>query len=69
MALADAAATGERSFPVQGKPAHTLPRIGLLRLFLLSDAIRRRGQMSVYLRVLDVPVPSIDGPGADDGPA
>lgn len=67
--LHDAAATGDWSFRMQGKPARTLPRIALARLFLISDAIHHRGQMSVYLRLLDVPVPSIYGPSADEGPA
>lgn len=67
--LGDAAAKGDWSFRMQGKPARTLPRIALARLFLISDAIHHRGQMSVYLRLLDVPVPSIYGPSADEGPA
>jgi uncharacterized damage-inducible protein DinB len=67
--LDDAAALGDWSFLAQGKPMRTLPRIAMLRLFLLSDAIHHRGQMSVYLRLLDVPVPSIYGPSADEGPA
>jgi len=67
--VGDAAALGEWSFRMQGKPIRTLPRIAVLRLFLLSDAIHHRGQMSVYLRLLDVPVPSIYGPSADEGPA
>jgi len=64
--LDDAAARGNWSFVFQGKPMLTLPRIGFLRLFLLSDAIHHRGQMSVFLRLLDVPVPSIYGPSADE---
>jgi len=67
--LDDVAAMGDWSFLAQGKPMRTLPRIAMLRLFLLSDAIHHRGQMSVYLRLLDVPVPSIYGPSADEGPA
>ncbi len=67
--LDDAAAIGDWSFLAQGKPLRTLPRVAMLRLFLLSDAIHHRGQMSVYLRLLDVPVPSIYGPSADEGPA
>jgi len=64
--LDDGAATGNWSFVFQGKPMLTLPRIAFLRLFLLSDAIHHRGQMSVFLRLLDVPVPSIYGPSADE---
>ncbi len=67
--LDDTAASGDWSFLAQGKPIRTLPRVAMLRLFLLSDAIHHRGQMSVYLRLLDVPVPSIYGPSADEGPA
>jgi uncharacterized damage-inducible protein DinB len=66
--LDDAAAAGDWSFLAQGKPMRTLPRVAMLRLFLLSDAIHHRGQMSVYLRLLDVAVPSIYGPSADEGP-
>ena len=68
--LDDVTARGNWSFVFQGKPMLTLPRLGALRLFLLSDAIHHRGQMSVFLRLLDVPVPSIYGPSADEqGPA
>ncbi|HEY7878184.1 MAG TPA: DinB family protein [Gemmatimonadaceae bacterium] len=66
--LDDAAARGDWSFRMGGKTLNTLPRIGLARLFLLSDAIHHRGQMSVYLRLLDVPVPAIYGPSADENP-
>ena len=57
------------SFRMGGKAVMTVPRVGLLRLFLLSDAIHHRGQMTVFLRLLDVPVPSIYGPSADEAPA
>jgi uncharacterized damage-inducible protein DinB len=65
----DASAMKPWSFRMGGKPAMTVPRVGLLRLFLLSDAIHHRGQMTVFLRLLDVPVPSIYGPSADEAPA
>ncbi len=45
----------------------TLPRAGVLRSFILSHMIHHRGQLSVYLRLLNVPVPSIYGPSADEG--
>jgi len=44
------------------------PRIGVVRSFLLSHLYHHRGQLSVYLRLLEVPVPSIYGPSADDNP-
>lgn len=43
------------------------PRAGVLRGFVLSHGIHHRGQLSVYLRLLDVPVPSIYGPSGDEG--
>jgi uncharacterized damage-inducible protein DinB len=46
--------------------AFSLPRVAVLRAFVLSHLIHHRGQMSVYLRLLDVPVPSIYGPTADE---
>jgi uncharacterized damage-inducible protein DinB len=44
-----------------------LPRIAVLRGFILNHTIHHRGQMTVYLRLNDVPVPSIYGPSADEG--
>ena len=41
------------------------PRQSLLRSVLLSHLIHHRGQLTVYLRLLDVPLPSIYGPTAD----
>lgn len=43
-----------------------MPRIALVRGLALNHWIHHRGQLSVYLRLLDVPVPSIYGPSADD---
>jgi uncharacterized damage-inducible protein DinB len=45
----------------------TLPRLAALRSFVLSHIIHHRGQLSVYLRLNDVPVPPIYGPSADEG--
>lgn len=50
-----------------GKPVFTLPRIAVLRSFIMNHTIHHRGQLSVYLRLNDVPVPSIYGPSADEG--
>jgi uncharacterized damage-inducible protein DinB len=43
----------------------TLPRVVTLRGFVFSHLIHHRGQLSVYLRLKDVPLPSIYGPTAD----
>lgn len=44
----------------------SLPRIAAVRSMLLSHSIHHRGQLSVYLRLTDTPVPSIYGPSADE---
>ncbi len=51
-----------------GKVMMTMPRLGLIRTILLNHSYHHRGQLSVYLRLLDVPVPSIYGPSADENP-
>jgi uncharacterized damage-inducible protein DinB len=42
------------------------PRVAMLRTMVLSHLIHHRGQLSVYLRLKDVPLPSIYGPTADE---
>jgi uncharacterized damage-inducible protein DinB len=44
------------------------PRIVMARTLMLTHWAHHRGQLSVYLRLLDVPVPSIYGPSADENP-
>ncbi|HEV2719984.1 MAG TPA: DinB family protein [Thermoanaerobaculia bacterium] len=43
------------------------PKAGMLRNLLLNHTYHHRGQLSVYLRLLDIPVPSVYGPTADEG--
>jgi uncharacterized damage-inducible protein DinB len=45
----------------------SMPRIAVLRSFILNHTIHHRAQLGVYLRMNDVPVPSIYGPSADEG--
>jgi len=45
-----------------------MPRIAFLRSLLLNHWYHHRGQLTVYLRELDVPVPAIYGPSADEHP-
>ncbi len=45
-----------------------IPRIAFLRSILLNHWYHHRGQLTVYLRELGVPVPSIYGPSADENP-
>jgi uncharacterized damage-inducible protein DinB len=44
----------------------TLPRIAVIRTVAISHLIHHRGQLSVYLRLLNVPVPGLYGPSADE---
>jgi uncharacterized damage-inducible protein DinB len=50
-----------------GKTIFTLPRIAVVRSFVINHTIHHRAQLGVYLRLNDVPVPSIYGPSADEG--
>lgn len=45
----------------------TMPRITAFRTFVINHTVHHRGQLSVYLRMHDVPVPPIYGPSADEG--
>ena len=50
-----------------GQAMFTLPRIAAFRSFVLNHTIHHRGQLSVYLRLNEIPVPAIYGPSADEG--
>ena len=50
-----------------GQVIVTVPRIVALRTEALYHLTHHRGQLTVYLRLLDVPVPPIYGPTADEG--
>jgi uncharacterized damage-inducible protein DinB len=51
-----------------GQVMFTAPRIGTLRTFCMNHLIHHRGQLTVYLRLLDVPLPGLYGPSADEAP-
>jgi uncharacterized damage-inducible protein DinB len=65
------ARTTDAEFMVQwtlkngGKSMFSMPRVAVFRSFVLNHAVHHRGQLSVYLRLLDVPIPNIYGPTAD----
>ncbi len=44
----------------------TMPKPAVIRSFALSHMYHHRGQLSVYLRLLDIPIPGMYGPSADD---
>ena len=67
-----AGATDEHLFApwtleANGKTIMTLPRVAVLRSFVMNHLIHHRAQLGVYLRLNDIPVPSIYGPSADEG--
>jgi uncharacterized damage-inducible protein DinB len=49
-----------------GQDMFSMPKAAVLRSFILNHSIHHRGQLSVYLRLKNVPLPSIYGPSADD---
>ncbi len=64
----DARALAEWKLTKEGKTLMALPRMGFWRAILLNHNYHHRGQLSTYLRELDVPLPSIYGPSADTNP-
>jgi len=51
-----------------GQELMAMPRASLLRMVMLNHWYHHRGQLLVYLRMLDVPLPSVYGPTADENP-
>jgi len=49
-----------------GKAIFSMPRAAVLRGMVINHIIHHRGQLSVYLRLNNVPVPSLYGPSADE---
>ena len=64
----DARAVAEWKLTKSGETIMSMPRIAFWRAILLNHNYHHRGQLSVYLRELDVPLPSIYGPSADTNP-
>jgi uncharacterized damage-inducible protein DinB len=71
-ARAGIAATGDAemltpwTFKQGGHELFTMPRIAAVRSFIMNHLIHHRGQLSVYLRLNNVPLPSMYGPTADE---
>jgi uncharacterized damage-inducible protein DinB len=66
LAAASDAALGESwTLKNRGATVFSLPRVAVLRGFVLNHMIHHRGQLTVYLRLRDVPLPSLYGPTAD----
>ena len=52
---------------VKGNPVMEMPRVAVVRSMLLNHMVHHRAQLGVYLRLNDLPLPSIYGPSADEG--
>ena len=51
-----------------GKDLLAMPRVAVVRAIMLNHWYHHRGQLQVYLRLLNLPVPSVYGPTADENP-
>lgn len=63
---ADEALKQTWSFKAGDKTIFEAPRVGVVKTMLINHAVHHRGQLTVYLRLNDIPVPSIYGPSADE---
>jgi uncharacterized damage-inducible protein DinB len=66
--LSDASMGATWRMTRDGKDVLAIPRIAFARSIMLNHWYHHRGQLLVYLRLLDVPVPSVYGPTADENP-
>jgi uncharacterized damage-inducible protein DinB len=51
-----------------GQTLMTLPKVAVVRTWVLNHMIHHRAQLGVYLRLNDIPVPAMYGPSADESP-
>ena len=66
--MSEQKAMGNWRLMTNGKQIFSRPRVEVLRSIMLNHWYHHRGQLSVYLRLLDVPVPMIYGRSADENP-
>jgi len=66
--MTEQTALGIWRLTLRGKEVFSKPRVGVLRSIMLNHWYHHRGQLSVYLRLLEVPVPVIYGRSADENP-
>ena len=66
--VTESSAMGTWRAKVNGKEVMALPRVAMLRSIMLNHWYHHRGQLSVYLRLPEIPVPTIYGPSADENP-
>jgi len=54
------------TFVAGGQALFTMPKIAVLRSFVMNHMIHHRGQLAAFYRIAGVPVPSIYGPSKDE---
>jgi uncharacterized damage-inducible protein DinB len=62
----DARMMSRWSLLMGGQEIFSMPKAAVLRSFVLNHMIHHRGQMTVYLRLCEVPLPPLYGPSADE---
>lgn len=67
-ATSDEKALGEWRIVDGDKVLMAMPRVAFWRTVMLNHTYHHRGQLSTYLRTLDIPLPSVYGPSADTNP-
>jgi len=66
--VSESAAAANWRVLANGREVMAMPRAAMLRSIMLNHWYHHRGQLSVYLRLLDIPVPVIYGRSADENP-
>ena len=62
----DAAMMAPWTLKNRGQAIFAMPRVAVLRGFVLNHMIHHRAQLTIYLRLVDAPVPGLYGPSADE---
>jgi uncharacterized damage-inducible protein DinB len=65
-ATTDETILGNWSLLSNGQTFFTLPKLAVLRTFVMNHMIHHRGQLTMYYRLTDTPVPGLYGPSADE---
>jgi uncharacterized damage-inducible protein DinB len=55
------------TFRREGRSVFSLPKAAVIRTMVLNHIIHHRGELTVYLRLLGIPVPALYGPSEGDG--
>ena len=66
VAVSDATFLKSWALLANGEPLFSMPRVAVVRSFVMNHLIHHRAQLCVYLRLKDVPVPALYGPSADE---